>query len=263
MAKRFQLAALALTVAAVTACGVGRPLTGHEDTSRLVRFTELEHAAVVGDLGSAHAFSYYDTVRRTFTVHPDSDAVINERQLSQPVFASARAHANWIALNRPPLARPNRQQVVRIPDARNNFSFFSSPGPPLSLRALDAMHWRQRDLAQTLRSFIGLPPAEIDNTVLLENYGNLLATAPLSRVQRRAIVTVAMATRGIKPCLGAKATAGSYTLCAQDRTVKIVVVIQRASLTASQVDEFLIHADPAFPDIPAGGILVRSQFGQG
>jgi hypothetical protein len=228
-----------------------------------LRFAVVEYQLIITDAGSRDAFAVDQTVARTLKVEPDSSATMREDVLESPEFLTKNDRLRWQASGKPPYASPDDRAGRSIRSELGEGTFtFTSQGAPLTFRQARDLPTSPRALIQSLMRF-GMrgdraPPAAMS----LSQYGFLLATAPLTRATRKALLEAVGLLPGVHTCRAFFPGRGSHrdAFCVNGDPTDSELLLDTRTGVADVVAERLDDVSPLYPGMTVGALVSCDTF---
>lgn len=225
-----------------------------------VRYRNTGYGPAIYNPGTTNGFAVFTTNTREITVQPSSAANVRVISNGKPEFITAVDLARWEAAGRPTLdSGPVAGQVISIPPGQ--FSFVpqirtltyqqasSLPATPDGVFAAVLAH---------SKSGAGDPPA----TLLLRQFGFLLAVAPLPRATRPAAWDALTKLPGLRLCGDATDLAGRHGdgLCVDSGTDEIKILVDAGTSSVLAVQRRIMQPSASYPGLPAGTTIELDTF---
>lgn len=229
-----------------------------------VRFGDVQYGLIITNAGSPNAFSAEQTVERELTVMPDSAARIREWVLTSPRFLSKPDRLRWQASGRQPYASPadHAGASSRSELPAGAFSF-TPQGKKVTFAGVRHLPTSPGALIRGLTQLFSThdhqtPPAAF----ILRQYGFLLATAPLTRGARQAILRAVGSLPGIHMCnalFPAHRPSGD-AFCVNGDPAGTEILLDPQSGVALVVCERLDDLTPLYPHMAVGTLVDSDTF---
>ena len=225
-----------------------------------VRVRYVEYQLMFINAGSAEAFTADQTVADEVTVQPDSSAMISERVLSSPHFASKVDRLHWQAAGRPPFAgiADHVGSSFHRTLPAGAWSFAPQGRARLTFKRVRALPSEKRaltlELAQLLTTSSDTPPAA---ALSLRQYGFLLATAPLARTTRQALLDAMGSLPRIHECDALFPTGNPRgdAFCDDGDPTSTAILLDPHTGVALIVCERLNKRSPLYPNMAVGDLV--------
>jgi len=224
-----------------------------------IRFGDVQYRLIIVNAGTPEAFTADQTVAQELTVMPDSSAMVHQEVLTSPRFVSRIDRLHWRATGRRPYASPTDQAGASSRSEIPPGGFTFTPhGRAVTFKRVRALPTAPRALMGELGRLLGAtgdsaPPAGLS----LRQYGFLLATAPLSRAARKALLAAIGALSGVHMCsdLFRRGLPGGEAFCVNGDPTSAEVLIDRHTGVAVVVCERLDDLTPLYPNFAIGALL--------
>jgi hypothetical protein len=224
-----------------------------------VRFNYVEYELLITNAGSRDGFSADQTLWENMMVMPDSSAHVRVTVLTSPTPVSQVDRRRWRATGGQAFASPadHAGASSRLTLSAGSFSFILQ-GPRLSFRRVRKLptspRMLNRDFAQFLGGPQGLTPPP---AMILRQYGFLLATAPLTRAARRAILEAIGSLSGVHRCaaLFPKVNPRYGAFCVNGDPTSTEILIDRKSGIGVVICERLNTPTSLYPDLVDGSLV--------
>jgi hypothetical protein len=228
-------------------------------SDQAIGYRDIEHRVIIYNPGSKYSFALFGTVVYTVHVQRSSAATISERVLGRPAFTSSASRALWRAAGSPELPGGTGSGFLSL--GRDRFGF-NPQGRTLTYSDVEHMPTTaagvMHSIRRILRPFDSAPPA----TLLIKQFGYLLANAPLSPGTRAAILRATAALPGVRLCGIARDSVGrvGQQVCAYDPQVVMAVLIDPRSGAVLSVVEYLRRRSTLYPGMSPGTVITSDTF---
>jgi hypothetical protein len=227
-----------------------------------ITYTDHEFHTDVMNPNTTSGLTLFASTSIHVVVTRSSAATIVHRALRDPYFASKRDLMKWIKLGRPKLpAKDSTNAPLRIPPG--NFSFIPR-GLPITFRAAQRLPASPvvvtKLVARDLQPLYG---AQVPPSALLQSYGFLLATAPVSPQAKRALWSAIARLSGAKLCgyrLRNQGVASEVTICASGAGETTAISVGLRTGRVAAIKEILDAPSSWFPTLRKGTVVQADRF---
>lgn len=227
------------------------------------QFQDIQYAAGIYNAGSRRPFVVFWTTRYAVTVWPSSSAQVTKSSVAPAAFARPRDLNNWrasgstVPLSRPADSvqryKPSEFSLLPVGTTLTYQEARDLPGSPSAMRDAVARHLGPPSGAS--------PPAPL----LLQVYGFLLATAPISPAARRALFADIASLPGLRTCgietdlLHRRAP----TVCATDSRFETDLLIDTGTGSVLGVEQRVRQRSVAFAGLSPRSVIQFDTFAGG
>jgi hypothetical protein len=222
------------------------------------KFGDVQYHADFGNTGTILSFTAFVTAYRDYTISPVSAARIIERGIGNPRFLSLADARNWRRSGAPRLSVRFDGLFV----SPGSFGF-APQGVPLTFADITRMPSSPRTLQRLVVSRLdwsmsSYPPASL----ILRQYGFLLATAPLLPSARSGIAAAVSLLPGVHICSPSadRLDRPGVSLCVEDRygVTEILVRIKHPVVLA--INERTSTTSTLYPGLKQGSLIQQDAF---
>jgi hypothetical protein len=220
-----------------------------------IRFGVVQYELIIANAGSPDAFTVAHTVADEFTVMHDSSANVRHEVLTSPRFVSKVDRTHWQAGGRQPYASSTDLAGASSHEKINPGDFgFTPHGRTVTFEQVRSFPAAPKALAQELGRFLGSGSTP---ALSLRQYGFLLATAPLTRSARKALLEAIGALPRVYGCsaLFPRRSLHDYGFCINGDPTSTEILIDRHTGAAVVVSERLDASTPLYPNVAAGALV--------
>lgn len=230
----------------------------------LIRFKDIQYELLITNAGSPDAFTAHETVATELTVMPDSSARAREQVLAPPRLATRIDRLHWQASGRRPYASHSDDAGASSHSKLPAGAFSFTP------QGIGVTFWRVRHLPMSpqalshvltgLLTLRGRPAPP--GAVILRQYGFLLAAAPLTRSERKAVLEAIGSLPGVHTCarLFVRDDPQGDAFCVDGDPTGTEVVIDPRTGVALVVGERLDDLTPLYPNMVVGSVVDADSF---
>jgi hypothetical protein len=271
---------IALTGVVLAGCGAGttpvprtydsaraliESVAGHSGTGSgpgaPVHYRDTGFGALVYNPGTPNAFTAYVTATRDVTVQPSSAASVRVISAGTPEFGTATDRAHWQAAGRPALDSGLAAGQV-MADPVGQFSFLPQV-KALTYQQATALPTTPAGVLAVVRAdSTSSPDVAPPATLLLRQFGFLLAIAPLSPAGRSAAWRALLLVPGVRLCGTATDLAGrtGQGLCADGDGYEVEMLVDPAAGAMLEVRKSLTQRSMMYPGAAPGKVVEVDTF---
>jgi hypothetical protein len=229
-----------------------------------IRFGDLQYQLMITNAGSASAFARDQILAFETEVMPDSSARVHREVLRAPSFVSNWDRLAWRASGAPNVTSPTDHAGASIEWKLPAGDFSFTPhGRIVTSKQVRTLPSGTRSMVRILRQWLdpsaGLaPPASLS----LRQYGFLLATAPITRTVREAVLRAIGMLPGVYMCGSLFATHPLHhdAFCVNGDPTDTEVLLDPRTGAAVVVCERLDGPTPLYPHLSVGALVSSDTF---
>jgi hypothetical protein len=256
--------AKAMLAARLALRGIQSTMRAPRVAGQAIRFGVLEYQLIVMNVGSPGSFVTDQTLAQDVTVMPDSSAIRRERVLASPTFVARIDRLHWEAAGRPPYANPEDHKGAssRLTIPAGGWSF-TPHGTSVTVKRARELPKSSRALSREIRRLFGASSsAAAPAALILNQYGFLLASAPLTRATRRAALGAIAALPAVHLCDALFPGHGAHDLavCVNGNPISSEILLDSDTGVAQVVCERLDNRTPLYPHMPVGSLVASDTF---
>lgn len=229
-----------------------------------VSFGDVAYQLIITNAGSAEAFTADQTVTDELTVMPDSSARMREEVLRPPRLISRIDQRHWQAAGRRPFTSPSDRAGTafrrKLPAGAWSFT---PQGRLMTFQRVRELPTARSTMTKELGRLLGAagraaPPASLS----LRQYGFILATAPLTRGARKALLEALGALRGIHMCdaLFPGGSPEGDALCVNGNPTSTEILLDPDTGVVTVVCERLDKPTLFYPNMRVGSLVDSNSF---
>jgi hypothetical protein len=219
-----------------------------------ISFGAVEYQLLFTNAGSPDAFTVRQSVAEEVTVMPDSSATRREQVLTSPKFLTKVDRLRWEASGKPPYASPTDHAGAEYRSSIPTGAWSFTPhGIAVTFKRVRELPASPAALAQEVTRLFGpTPPA----ASMLRQYGFLLATAPLTRATRKAVLEDVASLPGIRMCPGVfpGRSLQEDPFCVNGNPTSTEILLNRHTGVAVVVSQRVDHPTPLYPNMAVGDL---------